>query len=604
MRSTNTESISAKVPDAIAMMGDARRTTPARLDFSLATSDPPALSPLFSAYYASHTGAVFLGSPVTPAYRISQGVVQFFRSGALLLPGRSAPTSTGESVTQGEFNAFGDLTEAAFADGVRDASSGIIRLPLLYALLLEGSTLPIDGATSSLTYAGLRGAVEAETLVPAPNQRGQGRGESAAGAGTDGGIFITEGRFGSMSVGHTIPNNIWRFIMSPTISAQGWKTDVGIPLSEARSFVVSQGSTTAHLQVQVFAHAALLVRQGSIQPLDTGLAFLETLGPPAPLVASDLKVWGTSGWADTPVLAAPATGNTVQQIGLNYPLTLDGDFRWIQGILWYKVRWQDESASGEGWISGDDTTIVAPSAGSSVWSSFSPLSSQLTRYLAGQGSHVSAVVYDVTGNRYYLYNVPKQFYMASSVKVPIMLALLTQLEQQHREPNAGEMALLTTMIENSDNDSAQALFDEIGGATALDNVMRQLNIGNFSAFEDAWGYSTVSPLAMVRLLTLLHDGAILTAADRGLALSLMENIESDEQVGVGNTAPSGATVAMKDGWVVAPDELWVMNTSGIITRGHKTYIISVYTEEDTSLEEGWQITEAVCSQAAEKLLAG
>ena len=106
----------------------------------------------------------------------------------------------------------------------------------------------------------------------------------------------------------------------------------------------------------------------------------------------------------------------------------------------------------------------APATGSPIWSSFAPLSSSLASYLAGQGSHVSAVIFDVTGNRYYLYNVPKQFYMASSVKVPIMLTLLTQLEQQGREPNAEEMSLLTTMIENSNNDSAQALFDEIGGA--------------------------------------------------------------------------------------------------------------------------------------------
>jgi hypothetical protein len=166
------------------------------------------------------------------------------------------------------------------------------------------------------------------------------------------------------------------------------------------------------------------------------------------------------------------------------------------------------------------------------------------------------------------------------------------------------MSLLTTMIENSNNNSAQALFDEIGGAPALDNFMHLVGIGNFSAFQDAWGYSTVSPVAMVRLLALLHDGTILTAQDRDLALNLMENIESDERVGVGNTIPSDATVAMKDGWVVAPDKLWAMNTSGIVTRGHETYITSVYSQEDSSLEEGWEIVEMVCSLTAGKLLAG
>ena len=67
------------------------------------------------------------------------------------------------------------------------------------------------------------------------------------------------------------------------------------------------------------------------------------------------------------------------------------------------------------------------------------------------------------------------------------------------------------MIENSNNDSAQALFDEIGGAPALNQFMRSIGIGDFSAFADAWGYSTISPLSMVNLLTLLHAGKILTA---------------------------------------------------------------------------------------------
>jgi beta-lactamase class A len=408
-----------------------------------------------------------------------------------------------------------------------------------------------------------------------------------------------------MPVGHTIPDTIWRFITRPDISTQGWKTDFGIPLSEARPFVVSQkGEVPSYLQVQVFEHAALVVSRDGIQPLDTGLAFLRTLGPPAPLVGSNLKIWGTSSWADTSVLTAPASGNPLLEIGMNYPLALDGAFRWIQGILWYKVLWQDGPASGAGWISADETSMLAPNAGSAVWSSFAPFSSPLARYLTGQGSHVSAVVYDVTGNRYYLYNAPAMFYMASSVKVPIMLTLLTQLEQQQREPNDEELSLLTNMIEHSDNNSAQALFDEIGGAPALDNFMRLVGVGNFSAFADAWGYSTMSPLAMVQLLSLLYNGTILTAQDRALALGLMENIEPEEQVGVGDTAPSGASVAMKDGWVVAPDQLWVMNTSGIVTKGHETYIISVYTQEDTSLEEGWQIAETVCELSAEKLLAG
>ncbi|HEY7414117.1 MAG TPA: serine hydrolase [Ktedonobacteraceae bacterium] len=87
------------------------------------------------------------------------------------------------------------------------------------------------------------------------------------------------------------------------------------------------------------------------------------------------------------------------------------------------------------------------------------------------------------------------------------------------------------------------------------------------------------PQTMVDLLTGIYNGTILTAPDRALALNLVENIEYDQQVRVGDTAPPGAVVAMKDGWVPGPDDLWAMNTSGIVQTGKEVYIVSVYIEE-------------------------
>ena len=88
---------------------------------------------------------------------------------------------------------------------------------------------------------------------------------------------------------------------------------------------------------------------------------------------------------------------------------------------------------------------------------------------------------------------------------------------------------------------------------------------------------------------------------RAQALNLMENIESDQQAGIGDTAPVGSTVAMKDGWVPGPDDLWAMNTSGIVTVGKETYILSVYTQEQASLDDGQAIARHVCSTIASLL---
>jgi beta-lactamase class A len=209
----------------------------------------------------------------------------------------------------------------------------------------------------------------------------------------------------------------------------------------------------------------------------------------------------------------------------------------------------------------------------------------------------------VTRQNYYTYNPLNQFLVASSMKVPIMLTFLDMTEQEGREPTSDEMDLLTTMIENSNNDSASALyFDEIGGAAGVANYLNKIGITGLDPNSDSWGYSLITPLTMVNLLTLLYNGQILTPNDRQLALDLMEHIEPDQQIGVGDTAPAGAIVAMKDGWVPGPDDLWAMNSSGIVKVGQQIYIIAIYTQEQSSLGDAQATVQHFCGTVAPLLI--
>lgn len=223
------------------------------------------------------------------------------------------------------------------------------------------------------------------------------------------------------------------------------------------------------------------------------------------------------------------------------------------------------------------------------------LSMHLSQYLSTLGPNVGVEVYDLTRQHSYSYNSTEQFLTASSIKVPIMLTFFGLSESQGREPNAQEMSLLTAMIEHSDNDAASALFDEIGGAAGIASFMQHAGINGLLPNDGAWGYSRITPQAMVDLLTQLHDGTILTVTDRATAFYLMQHIEADQQWGVGDTAPTAASFAMKNGWVPGPDGLWSVNTSGIVNVGGETYIISVYTQEQSSLADGQAIVQQVCA---------
>lgn len=90
---------------------------------------------------------------------------------------------------------------------------------------------------------------------------------------------------------------------------------------------------------------------------------------------------------------------------------------------------------------------------------------------------MNTTVYDITHNRTYNYGTTGQFIVASSMKVPIMLTFFDMIQQQGRGPSNYELSLLTTMIENSNNNSASALYyNIIGGAPAVTRYMQKIGV--------------------------------------------------------------------------------------------------------------------------------
>jgi len=424
---------------------------------------------------------------------------------------------------------------------------------------------------------------------------------------TSQGAFIKGGTRAGKAVGHVIPRSLWNYITRTDISPDGWQMDFGSPLTEALAFSLSKDGHVHHMLVQGFWRDAVILDQDSVdaagQPLierlETGVAYLRTVGPPAVSVQAQQTIWTQS---DTALLDTAGTGLAVAHLEEDFPLTLLGETTWKMGMLWYHVQWSVPKQLVSGWVSAAAATFSSPGDVPGR-ASIDALSSDLATYLASLDPNVNAVVYDVTHQRYYTYNATAQFIMGSSMKVPIMLTFFDMIERQGREPTAREMVLLTTMIENSNNDSASILYySEIGGAQGVARYLQSIHVPDLQPDPDAWGYSVVTPQAMVKLLTDLYEGTILTAYHRQLAFYWMEHIESDQQVGVGDTAPGGATVAMKDGWLSGPDNLWAMNSSGIVMNGQETYIIAVYTHGQPTLGNGQAIARRVCSTVAQLLL--
>lgn len=215
---------------------------------------------------------------------------------------------------------------------------------------------------------------------------------------------------------------------------------------------------------------------------------------------------------------------------------------------------------------------------------------------------MGVAVYDVTHQRYFTYNAGNPFLMGSSAKVPIMLEYFDDIQALGRAPTADEVSLLSAMIENSDNDAAQTLYAAFDYDAGLSQLLQEDGVATFSASKDGFGWYAITPRGMVHLLTRIYQAQGLTTQDQALALNLMENVESDQQQGLGETAPSRATVAMKDGWLQGPDGGWAVNSSGIVYAPGVTYIVAVYTQDDASLDDGYALLDQVCAHLSSALV--
>jgi beta-lactamase class A len=576
-----------------------QRATAASIPFNAPEAVQIPVDPAFAAYYQTRAGAQRLGAPITPGFAVPGGWMQMFTANALFLPGARRAASTPASLAD-------QYIASLIQNGLKDRQSGIIQLPLLQTLLTVGSRATVGGG---LTYVDLRRAANPDQMTPAPATASAARG-----------VFIQTGTRDGQQIGHIIPAALWAYITRRDVSPDGWQTDIGPPLTEAIPFVSVRYGASHRMLVQAFWRGAFVMDrdasdagQPRIQPLAVGVAYLQTLVPPLATPAARTPTWASRA---LDILDQPVVGRPLLHIGPNFPLALAGAAQWRAGALWYRVAWQAPKTSGSGWAPASSLTFSAPahvaaaawspaSASavttpdeSSPWASFARLSPDLARYLARLGSNTSAVVYDLTRQHYYAYHLDNQYLMGNAVKLPFLLAFLTMTEQQGRRPNADEMKALTAMMETGDDDAGANLYNAIGRAPGLKAYLEQLGVTRLEPENDDWVYATGRPLAMVQLLTLLYGGKVLTPTDQSLALSLLEHTAPDQQVGVGDTRPPGAAVAMKDGWVMGTDGLWAMNTSGIVTVGSETYVISVFSAHLNSLSEGQDIARQVCARVA------
>jgi hypothetical protein len=192
---------------------------------------------------------------------------------------------------------------------------------------------------------------------------------------------------------------------------------------------------------------------------------------------------------------------------------------------------------------------------------------------------VTAAVYDDVTGVTSVYRPATPEVTGSSIKVDILTTLLSQDQATGQSLTPDQQALSQAMIEDSDNDDAQTLWDQEGGAEAVENFDTTAGLTQ-TAPDSAgyWGLSSTTVADQVQLLrTLAYPNAVLTPASQSYVLGLMSHVESGQAWGVSAGPGANATVALKNGWLPIDSGGWQVNSEGYVNGDGRDYVIAVMT---------------------------
>jgi hypothetical protein len=185
------------------------------------------------------------------------------------------------------------------------------------------------------------------------------------------------------------------------------------------------------------------------------------------------------------------------------------------------------------------------------------------------------------------------------VKVDILATLLLRAQDADRRLTATEKAYATKMIENSDNDSATALWRIVGGAEGLEAANSRFGLTDTAGGTgDLWGLTQTTAADQLTLLQqVFGDDSKLSASSRAYLRGLMESIAAGQAWGVSAVA-DGSAWALKNGWLPrSTTGLWDVNSIGRVTADGSGYLVAVLSKGTVSQERGITLVEAAARAA-------
>jgi hypothetical protein len=218
-------------------------------------------------------------------------------------------------------------------------------------------------------------------------------------------------------------------------------------------------------------------------------------------------------------------------------------------------------------------------------------------YVNSRTDSVTASLYDISTGHTYVLRPGVTEDEASIVKIDIMATWLSQVPGGSIPSSPSEQELLSTMIEESDNDSATSLWDQVGGPDAITTFNQKIGMTSTTPSQcvtcanfpwPGWGLTTTTAADQIRLFEqFVLPSSLLAVNQRSFGLGLMEHDAPSELWGVDGGVPSGTTIALKNGWLpLVGDTDWQVNSVGWIDGDGRDYLLAVLTTNNPTEDYG------------------
>ncbi|AEV86425.1 glycosyl transferase family protein [Actinoplanes sp. SE50] len=224
------------------------------------------------------------------------------------------------------------------------------------------------------------------------------------------------------------------------------------------------------------------------------------------------------------------------------------------------------------------------------------LTAALDRYAATAPDFAVSLVDRRTG-RHFDYHGDRAYETASVVKVELLAALLLSAQDAHRQLRAAERRRAEKMIKASDNDTAKQVYDAIGGPTGLSAALTRLGL-NSTTPNPSFGLSRTTALDQTRMITALSDsGGPLDSTSKQQILTLMANVNADQNWGISAASFDGEQVALKNGWLSRTTEShrWIINSTGRITGAKTDVALSILSHGHSNQPDGISVVEHIAA---------